>query len=213
MIAYKIPAREARTEINVLNSKFIASAAPAMSVEQARTHISHIRSEFKDANHHVPAYIIGFGASTISHCHDDGEPSGTAGRPALAVLQGSGLGDVVVVITRYFGGTKLGTGGLVRAYSDAVRAVLAVLPLAERLTTHTIMIALPYAWFERLRLLIQKYHGQILEEDFTTDVTITARFTEHHFSLFQQNLLQITNGQIQAEIIETGDSIVPIGTF
>ena len=72
--------------------------------------------------------MIGHGASTTAHCSDDGEPSGTAGRPALSVLQGSGIGDVVLVITRYFGGTKLGTGGLVRAYGDSVRNLLKVLP-------------------------------------------------------------------------------------
>ena len=213
MPSYPVPTQEARAEISVLNSRFIASAAPALSVEQAKAFVARIHAEFGDASHHVPAYIIGFGASTITHCNDDGEPSGTAGRPALAVLSGSGLGDVVVVVTRYFGGMKLGTGGLVRAYSDAVRAVLAVLPHAERLTTHTVMIALPYAWFERLRLLIHRHHGQVLDENFAGDVTVTARFAEQHFPAFQEALLQASNGQLQAEIIETGESIVPTGAL
>ncbi len=94
---YLVPAREARTELKVVNSRFIASAAPAFSVEEAKVFIARVRKEFSDASHNVPAYIIGHGSSTISHCNDDGEPSGTAGRPALAVLQGSGLGDIVVV--------------------------------------------------------------------------------------------------------------------
>jgi uncharacterized YigZ family protein len=129
MKRYPIPAQQTRTEIDVLNSRFIATIAPAFSVEQARLFIAGIKVEFSDATHNVPAYVIGHGSSVIAHCHDDGEPSGTAGRPALAVLSGSGLGDAVVVVTRYFGGTKLGTGGLVRAYRDAVRAVLEVVPL------------------------------------------------------------------------------------
>ena len=145
-----IPATETRVELKVSNSHFIATAAPAFSVEEARAFIGRIRTEFADASHNVPAYVIGHGTSTIAHCHDDGEPSGTAGRPMLAVVQGSGLGDVAVVVTRYFGGTKLGTGGLVRAYGDAVKEVLAALPRAEKVATVTVMVEAPYTLLERL---------------------------------------------------------------
>ena len=211
MNRYPIPAREARAEIIVINSKFIASAGPAFSVEQARSFISRIKSEFPDASHHVPVYLIGYGTSMTAHCSDAGEPAGTAGRPALAVLQGAGIGDVVVVITRYFGGTKLGTGGLVRAYSDAVREVLAILPRAERVPTHTVMMALAYPFFERLRLIITEHHGVILDQDFGTDVTISARFPVEFFQNFQKDLGELTRGTVQAEIIDTNlDTILPI---
>mgnify|MGYP002683366668 CR=1 FL=1 len=90
-----IPAAETRVELTVVNSRFIATIAPAFSVDQARAFVGRMRAEFADASHNVPAYLIGHGAATVAHCHDDGEPSGTAGRPMLAVLQGSGLGDVV----------------------------------------------------------------------------------------------------------------------
>ena len=142
-----IPAREARVEIRVVNSRFIATAAPVFTVDEAKDFVSRVRHEFADATHNVPAYIVGHGASVVAHCSDDGEPAGTAGRPALAVLRGSGLGDVAVVVTRYFGGTKLGTGGLVRAYGDAVRAVLDVLPRAAKVPTHTVSIVAPYSLF------------------------------------------------------------------
>ena len=161
-----IPAREARTEIQVLNSRFIATGAPAFSVEEARAFIARVKDEFADATHNVPAFLIGHGSSVIAHCHDDGEPSGTAGRPALAVLQGSGLGDVVVVVTRYFGGTKLGTGGLVRAYGDAVRALLEVLPRARKVATHTVLIASPYPAYEPVAQAIEAHGGEILEQNF-----------------------------------------------
>lgn len=197
----------------VINSRFIASAAPAASIEEARQFIAQVKAEFANASHNVPAYVIGYGATLISHCHDDGEPSGTAGRPALAVLSGSGLGDIAVVVTRYFGGTKLGSGGLVRAYSDAVRAVLAVLPRAEKVFTHTVMLALPYAWFERLRLLVAAHHGQILDEAFTADVTLTARFAVQHLDAFQEALREASHGGLQAEIIESGPAIVPTDSF
>ena len=115
-----IPASEHHTEIVVVNSRFITTIAPVFSVEEARDFIAKIRALNPNATHNVPAFIVGHGVSVIEHCSDDGEPQGTAGRPALAVLKGSGLGDAAVVVTRYFGGTKLGSGGLVRAYTDAV---------------------------------------------------------------------------------------------
>ncbi len=123
-----IPARRIETEFIDRNSRFITNAGPVFSVSDAQGFINWVKNKYPDASHHVPAYIIGHGNAILVHCSDDGEPSGTAGRPALAVLQGSGLGDIAVVITRYFGGTKLGTGGLVRAYSDSVRQVLNELP-------------------------------------------------------------------------------------
>lgn len=213
MERYPIPAQEVRTEIRVLNSRFIATAAPVFSVDEARAFVARIRAEFSDASHNVPAYLVGHGASVIAHCHDDGEPSGTAGRPSLAVLRGSGLGDVAVVVTRYFGGTKLGTGGLVRAYSDAVRAVLGILPRAEKVATHTIVVAAPYSFFERVRLAVEAHHGQILEEDFAADVTVTARFAVEHFPGFQANLRELSSGTLEAAIVETVDAtIMPIRT-
>lgn len=208
MNRYPIPARETRVEIQVLNSRFIATAAPVFTVDDARAFVARIRSEFADATHNVPAYLVGHGASVVAHCHDDGEPSGTAGRPALAVLQGSGLGDVAVVVTRYFGGTKLGTGGLVRAYGDAVRAVLEVLPRAEKVPTYTARVELPYPFFERVRLAVQVHHGQILDETFAVDVTLTARFPIEHFLGFQSTLQEMSNGALEAEIVNTDESTI-----
>jgi uncharacterized YigZ family protein len=211
---YPIPEREARAEITVVNSRFIATAAPAFSVEAARAFIARIRAEFPDASHNVPAFLIGYGASVTAHCTDDGEPAGTAGRPALTVLQGSGLGDVVVVVTRYFGGTKLGTGGLVHAYTEAVQAVLAVLPRAEKVPTHTVMLACEYALFDRVRLLVQEHHGVLLDQDFAADVTLTARFATWHLDAFQAALRELSRGALQAEIIETDpETIMPLGSF
>jgi uncharacterized YigZ family protein len=211
MKRYPIPAKEVRTEIQVLNSRFIATAAPVFSVDEARAFIARIRDEFSDASHNVPAYIIGHGASVIAHCHDDGEPSGTAGRPALAVLSGSGLGDVVVVVTRYFGGTKLGTGGLVRAYGDAVRAVLDLLPRAAKVSTHTLLATMPYSYFERVRLAVDAHQGQILDEEFAVDVKVTARFAVEHVPAFQAALQELSNGTIEAEIVEADQvTIMPI---
>lgn len=208
---YLIPAGPHRAEIEILNSRFIASLSPVFTVETAKAFIAAIRAEFPEATHHVPAYLIGRSPAFIAHSSDDGEPAGTAGRPVLAVLQGSGLGDVVVVVTRYFGGTKLGTGGLVRAYSEATKAVLLNLPRAQKVATHTAMVALPYSLFERVRLLILTHNGQILDENFAADITLAVQFLADQFSPFQAALLELTNGTIQAEIVESNpETIMPL---
>ncbi len=207
--AYPIPSKETRAEISVLNSRFIASLAPAGSVEDARAFIKRIKTEFADASHNVPVFLIGHGDSVTAHCSDDGEPSGTAGRPALAVLQGSGLGDVVLVITRYFGGTKLGTGGLVRAYSDSVRAVLEKVERSACVMTDTVMTVFPYSFLERVRRLVSACGGEILDEEFAADVTVTARFRVEETPAFQAQMADLTGGTVIVEVIETGESLVP----
>ena len=206
-----IPAASAQIDTVVVNSRFIADAAPAFSVDEAKAFIAEVKAKFPDANHHVPAFLIGHGNSVTAHCSDDGEPSGTAGRPVLSVVQGSGLGDIVVVVTRYFGGTKLGTGGLVRAYSGAAREILEVLPRAVKISTYTVMVVVGYALFERARLLVAKHGGKVLDEDFGADVTVSAQFAMDALEPFQNELRELTQGKVQAEIIEENpDTIMPI---
>jgi uncharacterized YigZ family protein len=203
-----VPAGESRAEIRVANSRFIAVIAPVFSIEEARAFVSRIKDESPDASHHVPAYVIGHGSSVTAHCNDNGEPRGTAGRPALAVLQGSGLGDAAVVVTRYFGGTKLGTGGLVRAYGDAVKAVLAITPLALKVATHTVSFTTPYKLLEQVRLLISAEDGRLLDEDFAAEVTLTAQFAISRFPAFQDSLQQLSHGRIEAEILSTNEATI-----
>lgn len=210
MPRYSVPLHEVRCEQTILNSRFIGTLAPAFSVEAAKAFVARIKDEFSDATHNVPAYLIGHGASLIAHCTDAGEPSGTAGRPMLAVLQGSGLGDVVVVVTRYFGGTLLGTGGLVRAYSDAVRQVVEAAPRGEKVQTHTVMLEYPYNFVERVRRLAASHRGAVVAEDFAANVTMTARFPVENFPAFQYALGEMTNAAVQAEIVESGEMIVPL---
>jgi len=201
--SYPVPAGEVRCEMRVVNSRFIATAGPAASVEEARAFIGRVRDEFGDATHNVPAYLVGYGASVIAHCSDDGEPSGTAGRPVLAVLRGSGLGDVVIVVTRYFGGTKLGTGGLVRAYGDAARAVLDAMPRAVRVPTHVATMTVPYALYERTRQLVEEHRGEVLDELFAAEVTFTARFAVAQFEGFQGAMQELSRGTVEIALVET----------
>jgi uncharacterized YigZ family protein len=212
MKPYPVPAAEIRRELVISNSRFISTLAPAFSVDEAKAFITRIKAEFPDASHNVSLYLIGHGDSEIAHCTDAGEPSGTAGRPALAVLRGSGLGDVAVVVTRYFGGTKLGTGGIVRVYSEAVRLVVEAVPQAEKVLTHTIMLVFPYTYLERVRLLVAAQDGKVLDQDFAVDVTLTARLKVDRLPVFQSSLSELTNGKIQAEIIETRAVLMPFST-
>lgn len=170
---YPIPAAEARVDLRFVNSRFIAQAAPASTVEEARAFIDKVRASMPDATHHVYAYLIGYGGTVTAGMSDDGEPSGTAGRPALAVLRGSGLGDVVVVVTRYFGGTLLGTGGLVQAYGDSVKAVLAELPRTEKVDLRTVMVSVDYALYGLCKKILAQYELTVLNEEFAADVTLT----------------------------------------
>jgi len=203
-----IPARCIETEFIDLNSRFITSASPAFSVEEAQKFITKVKAKYPDASHHVPAYLIGHGASTIAHCSDDGEPSGTAGRPALSVLQGSGIGDIVLVITRYFGGTKLGTGGLVRAYGDSVRNLLEALPLARRVATTTIMFVIPYPLFEQVQLIISNHFGRIRDKAFGADVTLTVRLADENVDSFKAKLTELSRGQVEFITLEKRDNTI-----
>ncbi len=208
-----IPLEAVRADLLIANSRFIASLAPAFSVEEARQFIDRIRHEFNDATHNVPVYLVGCGNSVITHCSDDGEPSGTAGRPALAVLQGSGLSNTAVVITRYFGGTKLGTGGLVRAYSDSVRAALGLVRRAEKIPVVTVMLGLPYSHFDQTRLMISRHQGEIIDQDFAVEVTLSAQFPAGELAGFQNDLQEFSSGKLLAEVIEQGDKVVPLPNF
>jgi uncharacterized YigZ family protein len=207
---YSVPLHEIRREQVVVNSRFIATLAPVIGIEEARTFIARIKKEFADASHNVPAYIIGGGNTVTEYFSDDGEPSGTAGKPALAVLRGSGLGDVAVVITRYFGGTLLGTGGLVKAYTESTQIVVNAVGRGQKILVHVALLALPYNFLERVRLLVTRQHGEVLGEDFAADITMTVQFPKDSFEAFQEALCEMSGGKLKAEMIESKETVVPI---
>ncbi len=206
-----IPLDAVETEIIVVNSRFITNLAAANSVEEAREFIAAVKKNHPTANHHVPAFVIGHGKSIITHCSDDSEPSGTAGRPALAVLQGSGLGNIVVVVTRYFGGTKLGTGGLVKAYGDAVREVLKEVKVAALLPTTTLMFITPYRLYDQVVRLIEAHHGQVLDTEFLEEITVNVRFKDEELESFTNQLSNLSAGQVETIVVEQHpESVFPL---
>jgi uncharacterized YigZ family protein len=207
---YSIPLHEVRREHIVVNSRFFATLAPVLNIEEARAFIDRIKAEFADASHNVPAYILGGGNTVTEYFSDDGEPSGTAGRPALAVLRGSGLGDVAVVVTRYFGGTLLGTGGLVKAYTESTQLVVSAVERGRRVAVYEAMVAIPYNLLERVRLLVAREGGAVLDEEFAADITMTLHFPVDAFDTFQSVLREMSAAKLQAEVIESKEAVFRI---
>ncbi len=210
MANYIVPLTEIRLEHEVLKSRFIATLAPAFSIDEARVFMKRIRKEFADASHNVPVYIIGGGNTFTEYFSDDGEPVGTSGRPALAVLRGSGLGDVVLVITRYFGGTLLGTGGLVKAYTEAAQLAVNAVGRGRRISVYVALAAIPYNLLERVRLLTSRHHGEVLGEEYAGDITMTLQFPVTEFDAFQLGLRELSAGKLESEVVETKEMIVPL---
>ena len=193
---YPIPAGESRVELLVKNSRFIGRAGYTPSVEEARAFIDQVKAEEGGCSHAVYAFAVGHGATVVHGLSDAGEPSGTAGRPALAVVNGSGLGDVTVVIARYFGGTKLGTGGLVKAYTQTAQLALAELPVTEKVERQTVTLTLPYNFYEQGKRLIEGYGGLVENEEFATAVTLQLVFTSDDLPGFEAALAEATSGQV-----------------
>ncbi len=208
---YAVPLGPARAEIRVSNSRFIASLDLVRSVEEARAFIARVKTEFSDATHNVPAFIVGGGKSVTEFCSDDGEPSGTSGKPLLAVLRGSGLGDVAVVVTRYFGGTLLGTGGLVKAYSEAGKAVLALSRKAEQIPQLRLHVDVPYPLHDKLRMAALAEGCTIVEERFAESVLMVLDVAKDDLEKLQLALAERSAGQVRALVIEEKMGLKELG--
>lgn len=183
----------------------------ACSVDEARGFIARVRAEFADATHNVPAFIVGGERSRVEFCSDDGEPSGTSGKPLLAVLRGSGLSDAAVVVTRYFGGTLLGTGGLVKAYSEAGKAVLAACGRAELLRVARLAVDLPYHYLDPLRRLAAESGAAILDETFAEAVRAVLEIPADARAAFEARLSEMSSGSIAPRLLEELTGRAPTG--
>ena len=199
---YLIPTATQRTEITVVNSRFITTIGNVKSAEEARQFLANVRDEMPDASHHVYAFRAGFGNSVTEGMSDDGEPTGTSGPPVLAVLRGSQIGDIIIVVTRYFGGTKLGTGGLVRAYSEAARTGLSALKTELKIEKALIGIECPYALYESIVRLIAQRKGVVDDETFAANVTILATFPTTDIAQFTVELRELSAGQVEPLLLD-----------
>lgn len=198
MTRYPIPASQVRIEDVILRSRFITTLAPAPTVDAARAFVTAVRAEFADATHNCWAYVVGAPGSTAQiGMSDDGEPAGTAGKPMLNVLLGSGVGDVAAVVTRYFGGAKLGTGGLVRAYSGGVKTALQQLPVAEKVERVLLRVILPYRLYQPLERLLPAFEAEVIESQFAAEVTLRVRLPVEHVNDWRGALRELSAGVIQ----------------
>jgi uncharacterized YigZ family protein len=192
---YRRPSQRCRTEYEEKRSRFVTTVAPVTSVAEARAFLAEIRAEMSAADHHVYAFCVGYGRSVTEGMSDDGEPSGTSGPPTLAVLRGSGLGDVALVTSRFFGGTKLGTGGLVRAYTEAARLALQSLPTEISIARQELLAAIPYDTYNAVRRLASLYEAEVLAEDFGAEITLSVRLPLASAAAFHEALRDLTNGR------------------
>jgi uncharacterized YigZ family protein len=197
-ISYQIPADNICIEHEIKRSRFITSMGRAPDKQQAYTFIEIVRSTYPDAHHHCWAYVAGnpFDSLQIG-MSDDGEPQGTAGKPMLNILQHRKIGEIVVVVTRYFGGIKLGTGGLVRAYSNSVQMALQKLPLAEFVTLTTAQITLPFPFENRIRRLLEKMKVPITDVKYKDQVVLFVEYPENMGMELKQKIRSQTQGQAQ----------------
>lgn len=170
---YPVPAARVRAEVVFDRSRFLCTLERAETPEAAQALVRALRQEFPDATHHCWAFVAGPPGSTARiGLSDDGEPHGTAGRPMLTVLSHCGVGEIAAVVTRYYGGTNLGTGGLVRAYSAAVQAALAVLQITERIDSVEFEVCVSYAHHASVRRQLLACEGAIIDEQFADDVRV-----------------------------------------
>jgi len=199
---YPVPTEIHRIQTEVARSRFIATVSSAPTVDDAKGFLAQIRAEMPDASHHVYAFRVGYGSSVTEGMSDDGEPSGTAGPPVLSVLRGSEIGDIIIVVTRYFGGTKLGTGGLVRAYSEAAHIALNSLKTELKIEKRLLGIELPYNLFEQTKRLIAAHNGVIEEEDFAGEVMVMATFPVADIPLFAAELAELSAGRVELIVMD-----------
>ena len=173
----------AESEIIVKKSRFIAIAVKSESLEEVKEIVRAVRDKHPKANHVVHAAVIGKSGSLYSSS-DDKEPKNTAGRPALEVLKGSGITNITVCIVRYFGGTLLGTGGLVKAYGDAVKSVLEIVKTEEMREKENLTLAFQYEYYTLLKRLFEQYSVNIVSEDFSTEIRIALSIDKDKKDMF-----------------------------
>lgn len=189
----RVIVEQAQCEIEVKKSRFIAIALPLTDLSEIKQHVHKIRSEHTAANHVVHAAVVGSDGQLFS-CSDDHEPKNTAGRPALEVLKGSSVTNILVMVVRYFGGTLLGTGGLVKAYSDSVKEVLKVIKTEELVEKTEFLITIPYNLYELVRKHLVEAEAAIISEEFTTAVLLKGNMPSSHFAAAQLSVFNLTNG-------------------
>lgn len=207
MEAYKVPAMDSESEFVEKKSRFIGRIWVMETEEEALEQIRTIQKKHWDATHNVYAYIIHGGPTRYT---DDGEPQGTAGMPVLEVLRGAGVENVLCVVTRYFGGTLLGTGGLVRAYGRAARDALNEAGIALKQLWKQLDLILPYSYYERLRQEVERFGGIVSDTEYSADICIHCLLPADRAPEFCARVIDLTRGAVTPMEIGEEFRAVPV---
>lgn len=200
MDSYRIPTKSGASEYVDKRSRFLGLVRPVGSEDEARTIIAACKKQYHDARHNCWCYLLRDGTERYS---DDGEPQGTAGMPILEMLRHENLTDCVCVVTRYFGGILLGTGGLVRAYTQGAQVAVAAAGV-QRMSLYTVaLIACPYNLYDIVNHLLPEYDCAVEETDYGADVTLTVTLPAGGEDRLNAGLAEATAGTVYAEVMET----------
>lgn len=202
MTSYLVPAGYGEAEYVEKRSRFIARVWPVENEAEALAHLEAVRKQHYDARHNVYAYIIR--ENGIMRYSDDGEPQGTSGQPTLNVFRSQEIQNFCCIVTRYFGGILLGTGGLVRAYSTAAKMALENAGISRMALWKSIELGCTYSQFERIKRLLEEYEAVIENTDFGTDIVFSALLREDKMDAFSKALTELSAGS--CEYLECGES-------
>jgi uncharacterized YigZ family protein len=195
---YAVPGARHRAEQTIDRSRFICTIARVSSASDAQEFLREMNGEFADATHNCWAYLIGPPGSTDRiGMSDAGEPHGTAGRPMLTVLQHSGVGEIAAIVTRYYGGTNLGTGGLVKAYGGTVQLALSTMPRAERIEYTEITVVVGYESISSIQQMLLRFEALALSEDYGVRATFRLRVPVARLAALEGALRDATRGQVE----------------
>ncbi len=198
---YRTVRTKSLAEIKVQGSRFIGEALSARSITEAEEKLDSIRKREHAATHHCFAWRIGRDERIQFKYSDDGEPSGTAGRPIYDIILGTDLTDTLVVVTRYFGGTKLGTGGLAHAYGNTARAAIDRAELVTRYVTALARVTLEFPLYDQLQRTVHKLEASIVDSQFSDQVSLTIEIRQSRIDDLKRAFVELTSGRGQIEII------------
>ena len=196
----RVPEKTKTDKLEIKRSVFISTAFPVESEAEVKDTIEKVRAQHPKCNHVVYAYSIGLGGSQVFGMSDDREPKGTAGKPALNVLRHSGFTNVIVTIVRYFGGIKLGKGGLMKAYTESVKRVLENLPSKNAAVNVKMQLGIGYEQFEIVQKTIQEFGAKEEDRRFEDRVHLLISIDENLTEPLKKELQTVTNGRIEIEI-------------
>lgn len=206
---YKTIKDASKAELNIEKSKFISHISHANNREEAEAFIQMIKAEYKDATHNVSSFVIG-AKMELKWATDDGEPQGTAGMPILKVLEEQGITNTVVVVTRYFGGKKLGTGGLVRAYTDSTLEAIKASGLCEVYKIASIKARTDYSSYSKLIKLSLPFYTEIVSTEFQDAVLVEIDFDPERLEELKDAIDNLSRGQASIKICEDKIKAIPI---